>query len=293
MPPHIPTAPRPLRGVFFMLAAMAMLPLIDVMAKLLGQQGVPILQIVWARLAFGTILTLPFAWRLAGPRGLIPARPGYHALRAAFLIAATFFFFLSLTFLPIADALAIFFVQPLVVTLLSPWFLGEKVGPRRWTAVLIGFIGMLIIIRPGLAEVNPGSLLALASGTCLAIYFVMTRRISGQADAMVTTFHTNAMGTLILSGVVGFLWLPPTPAQWLMMGALGAIATFGHYLIVLAYDHAEASLLAPLAYTEIITATLLGWMVFGDLPDRWTVLGVSILIACAIYISVRERKARA
>ena len=280
---------RPIIGVGLMLGAMAVLPGIDVIAKMLGQQGVPVLQIVWARLALGALMTLPFAWRIAGPRGLWPARPWYHLMRAALLVAATFCFFLSLHWLPIADALAIFFVQPLIVTILSALILREAVGPRRWAAVAIGFIGTLIIIRPGFAEVNPGSLLAFGAGTFLACYFVMTRSIAGQAHAMVTTFQTSLLGGLILSAVIWTVWQTPTLSQWALFAALAFIATFGHLMIVRAYDHAEASLLAPLAYTEMVTSVILGWVFFRDFPDAYTFLGVAILIACAIYISMRER----
>ncbi len=273
-----------------MLAAMAVLPGIDVIAKFLGQGGMPVLQIVWARLTFGAVLTLPFAARQTGARGLIPDQPGIHTLRASLLIAATFFFFSALKFLPIADALAIFFVQPLVVTALSPLILKEKVGPRRWAAVCVGFIGTVIIIRPGVAALNPGNLLALAAGTSLALYFLLTRRITGRSKAIVTTFYTNAIGCLIASVLVAFVWKTPTPVEWLQFVALAAIANIGHYCIVLAYDHAEASLLAPLAYTEMVTSTLMGLIFFGDFPDRWTFTGVAILIACAIYISMREHQ---
>ena len=280
---------HPLWGVALMLGAMAVLPGIDVIAKILGREGVPVLQIVWARLALGAVLTLPFALRIAGPRGLWPARPWYHLARAALLVAATFCFFLSLHWLPIADALAIFFVQPLIVTLLSALILREQVGPRRMIAVAVGFIGTLIIIRPGLSEVNPGSWLALAAGAFLACYFVMTRAISGQAHAMVTTFQTSLLGGLILSVLIWWVWVPPSPAQWVLFVALAFIATFGHLMIVRAYDHAEASLLAPLAYTEMVTSVILGWIFFKDFPDFWTFVGVGILISCAIYISMRER----
>ena len=160
--------PAQLIGIGLMLAAMAVLPVIDVIAKIMGQGGTPVLLIVWARLTIGALLTLPFALPRTGLRGLLPGRPLYHGLRASLLIAATSFFFWSLKFLPIADALAIFFVQPLVVTALSPLVLGEHVGPRRWAAVAVGFIGTLIIIRPGFSGMNPGSPLALASGISLA-----------------------------------------------------------------------------------------------------------------------------
>ena len=284
--------PRPLFGVGFMLAAMAALPFIDVFAKILGEEGVPILQIVWARLSFGALVTLPLALHKVGVAGLLPRRPLYHGLRAGFLALATFSFFSALTYLPIADALAIFFIQPLIVTVLSAFVLKERVGPRRWAAVAIGFVGTLIIIRPGFVELNPGSLLALAAGGFLAIYFVMTRAISGQAPAIVTTFQTNIVGATLLSLVVPLIWLAPTPAQWAMFLALGAVANFGHFLVVRAYDYAEASLLAPLAYTEMIMATLVGWYFFGDFPDGWTFVGVAVLIGCALYISIRERAAK-
>lgn len=281
----------PLIGVILMLTAMAILPGIDVIAKTLGQQGMPITQIVWARMFFGAVLTLPFALRQGGMRTLVPDRPIFHTIRAAFLMLATFCFFSSLKYLPIADALAIFFVQPLVLTALSPFVLGERVGPRRWMAVAVGFLGTLIIIRPGLGGINPGSLLALGAGTSLALYFLMTRRIAGSAPAMVTTFHTMLIGAVLASLLAALVWVAPSSGQWALFAALGLIAALGHYLITRAYDFAEASLLAPLAYTEMITSVVLGWWFFGDFPDGWTFVGAAILISCAIYISVRERKA--
>lgn len=284
------TPERPLVGVALMIGAMAILPGIDVIAKTLGQAGMPVVQIVWARMAFGALGAAPFAVRYQGASALWPDRPWLHALRSGLLMAATFSFFSSLKYLPIADALAIFFVQPMILTALSPVILGEKVGPRRWGAVLAGFIGTLIIIRPGLVAFNPGSLLALTAGVMLALYFLMTRRLTGSAPAMVTTFHTNLMGALITSALAVSFWTPPTGAEWALLAALGLIAAAGHYLITRSYDFAEASLLAPLAYTEIVTSVALGWWFFGDFPDGWTFVGVAILIACALYISFRERR---
>jgi drug/metabolite transporter (DMT)-like permease len=280
---------HPLLGIGLMLLAMAVLPFLDVIAKYLGQQGVPVMQIVWARLFFGTLVTLPFALKLAGPRGLMPNMPIMHGIRATFLIAATSFFFWGLHFLSIADTLSIFFVQPLIVTLLSPLVLRETVGIHRWIAVVIGFIGTLIIIRPGFQEFNPGVILALLAGTSLAIYMLLTRKISGSAPAMVTTYYTSLMGGVIMSAVMLFQWQPVPPVTWGFFVLLALIANGGHYLIVKAYDHAEASLLAPLAYTEMVMATVAGWYFFGDFPDAWTFLGVGILIACAIFSSLKER----
>lgn len=291
MPPSRP--PRPLLGIGFMLAAMAILPVIDVFAKKLGQAGMPILIVVWARALFGGLMTLPFALRAEGARAFRPAQPLRQLARAVLLFGATFLFFNALKYLPIADALAIFFVNPLVIVILSALALHERVGPRRWAAVAVGFVGTLIIIRPGMVEVNPGTFFAIGSGVALGSYFVLTRAMAGAADAMVLNFQTSAIGAGLMTLALPILWQSPSPVQWLMLASLGVIATLGHVFITKAYEHGEASLLAPLAFTEIIMATILGWWFFGDLPDRWTVLGVTILIASAIYISIRERRAKA
>lgn len=284
--------PRPLLGIGLMLAAMAILPLIDVLAKFLGQAGLPILVVVWARALFGALMVAPLAFRAAGHKALLPERPLYHTLRALLLYASTWFFFTALTYLPIADALAIFFVNPLVVTLLSALVLRERVGPRRWAAVAVGFVGTMIIIRPGLVELNPGTLLALLAGTSLGSYFVMTRARAVHDDANVMTFQTSAIGTLGLTLLLPLGWQMPSPQEWLMLLGVGVIATAGHLLITRAYEQAEASLLAPLAFTEIVVAVLVGWWFFGDWPDRWTLLGVAVLIGSAVYISLRERRVR-
>lgn len=276
-----------------MLAAMAILPVIDVIAKKLGQAGMPILVVVWARALFGGVMTLPFALKAEGTRAFRPAQPLRQLARAMLLFGATFLFFSALKYLPIADAMAIFFVNPLAIVVLSALVLYERVGPRRWAAVAVGFIGTLIIIRPGLVEVNPGTFFALGSGVALGSYFVLTRAMAGAADAMVLNFQTSAIGAALMALALPFLWVTPSPTQWAMLAALGGIATLGHVLITKAYEHGEASLLAPLAFTEIVMATVLGYAFFGDLPDRWTVLGVAILIGSAIYISVRERRAKA
>ena len=280
--------PQTLRGIALMLAAMAILPFLDVCAKILGRQGVPVIEVVWARMVFGTLFTLPFAWRAAGAGALVPARPVVHGFRAAFLIGATAFFFLGLQYMPIADTLAIFFVQPLVVTALSPFVLGERVDGRRWAAVVVGFLGTLVIIRPGIQAVNAGVLFALAAGLSMALYMLMTRRIAGSAPAVVTTFQTNLAGAALASLAVAPVFEPPAPQQWGLFVLLAVIAGVGHYLIVRAYDLCQASLLAPLAYSEMIMATAAGWWFFGDLPDVWTFAGVGILIGSAVVISLGE-----
>jgi drug/metabolite transporter (DMT)-like permease len=282
--------PQPLKAIILMLMAMAVLPLIDVFAKFLGQQGVPIIQLVWARFFFGALLTLPFALQVAGPRLFIPSHPKMQFSRAILLILGTAFFFWALKYLPIADTLAIYFIQPILVTALSPFLLGERVGPRRWAMVALGFVAVLIIIRPGFKELNPGVILAFSAGLCSAFYLILTRMMTGAVNAMVTSFQTSFLGTIPLLVALPFVWVSIDTTQWAMLFGLGFCAILGHYLVAKAYDMAEASMLSPISYTEMINAVFCGWLFFGDFPDTWTFIGVGILIGCAFYISVRERE---
>jgi drug/metabolite transporter (DMT)-like permease len=285
------TSPHALKGIGLVLVAMAILPLIDVCAKFLGKQGIPVTEMVWGRFFFGALFTLPFAMQRVGADAFRPVNPLFNTGRALFLILGTACFFLALRYLPIADTLAIYFVQPILITALSPFLLGEHVGIRRWVSVFVGFTGVLIIIRPGIQAINPGVFFALAAGTFSALYILITRHLTGKADAMVTTFQTSTIGALALSAAAPLYWVEPNLHQWLLIVMLGAIAIAGHYLITRAYDFAEASLLSPFNYTEMIMAVAAGWYFFGDFPDAWTFVGVAILFGCAIYISWRERAA--
>jgi drug/metabolite transporter (DMT)-like permease len=282
------TSHNPLKGIGLILVAMAILPMIDVCAKFLGQQGIPVLQMVWARFFFGALFSMPFALQAIGAGALVPINLAANAGRAFFLMLGTAFFFLALKSLPIADTLAIYFVQPILITALSPLILGEHVGIRRWITVCIGFVGVLIIIRPGFQELNIGVLYALGAGTTSAFYILLTRHMTGRAKAMVATFQTSAIGAIVLTAALPLSYAVPTAYQWTLLILLGTIAIAGHFLITRAYDFAEASMLAPFNYTEMIIAVIVGWYFFGDLPDKWTIIGVSILIGCAIYISWRE-----
>ncbi len=283
-------AQRPLVGIAIMLFAMALLPYMDVAAKYLGEMGVPVVQLVWARTCFGALMTLPFVVAKFDLKTIVtPDSPKILVLRSFFLLSSNGLYFWSLKYLPIADVLAISFVQPLAITLLSPVMLAEQVGVRRWIATITGFVGTLIIIRPGFQAFNLGIVLALGSGFAMAMYMILTRKIAGRTNALLTTLHTNAFGTVVVSIAALFFWQTPTLEQWGLFVLLAFFATFAHYLIVRAYDHAEASTLAPFSYTEIIMAVIAGYWFFGDFPDRWTFIGVGILIASAIYISHRER----
>jgi drug/metabolite transporter (DMT)-like permease len=277
-------------GISLMLFAMAILPVMDAIGKHLGQ-FLPVLLIVWGRLVFATLFTLPAVLIRHGVAGAIrPQRPLMQLARSMLMVLSTMSFFTGLRYLPIADTLAIFFIMPLVVTALAPLVLGEHVGVRRWSAVVVGFIGTLIIIRPGFHGVNVGTLWALTAGVSMAIFMLLTRKIAGSIDPLINNFQTTLIGAILVSLAMPWLWQSPGLENWGLLAAVGAVAAIGHYAMVRAYDFASAPTLAPLAYTEMISATVIGYLVFGDFPDLWTILGVAILIGSAIYISYRESR---
>jgi drug/metabolite transporter (DMT)-like permease len=281
--------PNTLAGIGLMVSAMLIFPFLDVCAKFLGQWGVPVIEIVWARLFFGLLLSAPLLAMREGRESLRPRDSIMNALRGFFLVISTMMFFGALRYQGVAETLAIYFVQPLFITALAPIVLKEKVGINRWLAVAIGFVGVLIIIRPGYLELNPGVFLAAGSGLGSAITLLLTRKLAGKSSAIANTVYTNFFGSIFASVILIPFWQTPSFNIFLFMLLLAVIGTFANFLTIMAMEKAEASLLAPLGYTEMINAVLAGWYFFSDFPDRWTFVGVAILIACAIYISYRER----
>jgi drug/metabolite transporter (DMT)-like permease len=283
-----PPPPRPLLGIALMLAGMLVLPLQDGVAKWLSEtQSVPM--VVWARYVFHLALLVPLLlWRLS-PAEIVLRRPGTQVVRAVVMLASSLLFFGALARLPLVDTLALFFVSPLVVALLAPWLLRERVGLARLLAVAVGFVGVLIVLRPGSAVWGPYALLALGSGVMHALYLIVTRRLAGSAAPLTTLAFGAAFGAAALSVWVIPRWVPPTPQEWGLMIALGVLATVGHYLVVKAFDFAPASTLSPLGYAEIVGATLVGYLFFADLPDAWSWLGIAVIVASGLWVSLRGR----
>ena len=280
---------NPLLGIALMVGAMLLFPYLDVCAKFLGQWGIPVIEIVWARLFFGMVFTAPMLVISEGVQALRPRDPKINALRGFTLVISTMMFFGALQFQGVAETLSIYFVQPLFITALAPWVLKEKVGLNRWLAVAMGFVGVLIIVRPGFMQLNPGVFLALGSGLGSAITLLLTRKLAGSSSALANTFYTSLFGSAVAGLALIPFWQTPTWGELLVMVLLSTIGTTANFLTVLAMQFAEASLLAPFGYTEMINAVLGGWLFFGDFPDGWTFVGVAVLIACALYISFRER----
>ncbi|MDZ7799713.1 MAG: DMT family transporter [Trueperaceae bacterium] len=280
---------RLLTGFLLMMGAMILLPVMDGFAKHL-QTRYPVAQVVWARYLFHLLVMLPLVLARFGPRALWPERVGVQVFRGSLLLGATTLFFSSIARMPLADTLALFFVSPLVVTVLATLVLGEPVGWRRAAAVAVGFAGVLVILRPGTGVFEWTALLAVGAGTVHGLYMLTTRKLAGSAPPLVTLAYTALVGAIVMSAIVGFVWVPPTPGDFGLMLLLGLLAAAGHFLIIKAFDHAPAAWLAPVGYSEIVMSTLVGYVAFGDFPDGWTWIGIAIIVASGLYVSVRERR---
>ena len=280
---------NPALGILLMVAAMMVVPFMDVLAKLLSDRyGTT--QLTWARFFFHFSFLAPIVLYRYGAAALKPRQPILQLIRGGFTLAATMLFFAAIAEMPIADALALLFVSPIIVTALSPFLLGEHVGIRRWSAVILGFMGALIILRPGFGVAQTSSYLAIGAGCSFAIYTLLTRKLAGSDPPLVTLTYTAVLGAASMSIAVIPVWVAPPPIDLLMMAGIGAIAAGGHFLLIKAFDHAPASLLAPYSYSEIVMATAVGWIFFSDFPDGWTWTGIAVIVASGIYISWRERR---
>ena len=180
------------------------------------------------------------------------------------------------------------FIAPLIVTAFSPFFLGEKVGYKRWLAVIIGFVGSLVVIRPGIVEINLASIAALITGIMYGFYLIITRKLSSSDNPLLTLLLTGVVGAIIISLIMPIVWVQPSLTQWSLMAAVGIFACIGHFFLILSLKYADASKLAPFSYFEIITNIMIGYYFFGDFPDKWTFLGLFIIVSAGIYIFRRE-----
>jgi len=215
--------------------------------------------------------------------------PKLQLFRGLILLSANLLFFYSISIISLAKALTLAFIHPLIVTALSPIFLGEKVDIKRWVAVLIGFTGALIVIRPGFLEVNLASLSAFGCGICYGFYLIVTRKLSDTDNPLLTLLFTGIVGTIVLSSMMPIVWVHPTIDQWYMLISIGLVASIAHGFIIISFRMAEASKLAPLGYSEIITNIIIGFYVFSDFPDLFTFIGLFVIMLSGIYVFKSEQ----
>ena len=277
-----------MKAISYNLLAWAILPFMDTIAKYLSSD-LSFFQITWARYFFTVLFTLPFMFFFFRKNLTWTTQPKLQIFRGLTLLFANVLFFYSISVISMAKALTLAFVAPLITTALSPFILGEKVGFRRWSAVIVGFIGSLIVIRPGFIEFNLASVAALGTGFFYGIYLIITRKLHTSDSPLLTLLLTGVVGAVVASFLVPVVWINPTFNQWSLLALMGIFACLGHLFLILSLKYADASKLAPFGYFEIVTNIILGYYFFSDFPDFWMWIGLLIIISSGIYITIRER----
>jgi drug/metabolite transporter (DMT)-like permease len=279
-----------LRGILLMCAGVSTFPFMNAAVKLLTAHY-PATQITWARftghLMVMLIVFLPrYRWTLLRTR-----RPVVQMGRSILMLLSNLLFVMAIGRVPLATASAIGFTAPLIVTALSVPLLGESVGWRRWSAVLVGFTGALLVIRPGSGFSDPSVLLLLLSSLAYALYQIATRWVGRYDNAATGIIFTALFGSLAMSLPMLFVFVMPL-SVWdaLLFGSLGLLGGFGHYLVIRAFQFGAAAVIAPLGYVELVGTTVLGFLIFGNFPDAWTWAGAGLIIASGIYIAWREQR---
>lgn len=285
-------APTTSRGIACVLAAWLLFACMDAGSKLLAEHY-SIIQILWVRFVSLAAIAAWLARRQGGSSALRTRHFWLQSLRSVLLVTEIGLFILTITVLPLANAHAILAVTPLIVTALSVPLLGEHVGIRRWSAIGVAFVGVLIILRPGLGVVHPFALLALLCSVMFALYQILTRIVSRADPPLTTLFYTALVGVAGLTLLVPFYWTTPDAAGWALFALVAALGASGHFLLIKALQLAPASTLQPFSYTILMWATLVGLVVFGNLPDLLTVVGALVITASGIYTFARERRMRA
>ncbi len=291
--------PQILFGILMMVGFTIFGPTIDVFAKLAGEANIPVFQIALARFAIQLVWLLPIALYIGCLH--LPDRKQtiLYLWRGGLILGATSFFFASLNYLPLADAISIFFIEPFLLTLLGAAILKEPIGWRRITACIVGFSGAMLVIQPQYTEVGIAAAFPVGTAFCFAFYLILTRQMTQKSHPVTVQFHTSLAALILLMPVL--LWMDDGPVEALdlviidayqlaLLVGVGTMATIAHLFITTAFQHVPVAVLAPLQYLEIISATLFGWWIFADLPNGMTIIGITIIIGSGIYVLMRERK---
>ena len=289
-------------GFLALVLGMLIIPGIDAIGRLLTGQIAPG-QIAVVRFAFQCLVLLPFVVLLPAAKRRFDGHLWAHVLRAFLFLCTTVIFFAAVQVMPLAEAISTFFVEPLILTVLSAVILGETIGWRRISAVIIGLAGALLIVRPGVLNFGWAAVLPLAAAVTFAFYMIITKWLTTRSNSVFMQFTAGAFGTLMIATALGVHWIAtdgaatgpfalvwPTPVQWGLLMLLGVIATTGHQLIVFALGRVPASVAAPFQYLEIIGATALGYLLFRELPDGQTWLGIALIVGAGLYVIYREQR---
>lgn len=278
------------RAVLYMLFAAVLIPLLNASAKYLTRDY-PVIEITWARYAGHFVyMIIAFAPR-RGLRLFQASRPILQLVRSTLLCVSTLIFITALRYVPLPTATAISFTAPFIVTALAPALLGEAVGVRRWVAVMAGFLGALVVVRPGVAGANEAALLVLGSALFSALYQILTRKLAAHDPAETSITYIALAGFVLTTIPLPFVWIAPASLlDTALFIGLGIFGGFGHYFMVRAFELAPAPVVSPFSYSHLIGAAVLSYVVFGQLPDVWTWLGALVIVGSGLFILVAERR---
>ena len=278
-------------GIALMCGAVLCFALLDAIAKYLAGHMDP-LQVAGMRFVSAFIIALMFSNPLTRPGLLKTGQPGLQFLRGLMLVSTTILNFLAFRYLQLDEALAILFSTPFLVAIAAGPLLGEWVGWRRWTAIVVGFIGVLVVIRPGMSDgMQWAALFSVGAAIFYAAYGIATRMVSRTNSSETTLFYGNLVAVTVMAPLLPFVWKGPLSLlDFGLLVAVGALGSVGHYLLIAAHRRTPASVLSPFMYTQLVWATTLGFLVFGDIPTQWTLIGGAIVVASGLYLIYRERK---
>lgn len=282
---------QPIVGLLLMCAACALFPIMNGFVKLLAANYDPA-QIVWFRITVHLVLVaVVFVPRLG--LGLFRTRRiGLQTLSSVMMLSSTLCFFFAVKNIPVAEAIAVSFVAPLAVVFLAWPLLGERITLMRLGAVLVGFAGVLVVIRPGSAVFQWASVLLVGSALCYAVYQIIIRRVAGIDHPATSVFYSVLLGTVLMSIAVPFVWkTPASPVDWALLCSLGALGGLGHYCIARAMTYASANFLAPFNYTQMIGSVIVGYLMFAEMPDLFVWLGSALIVGAGLIVGWQSRKA--
>jgi drug/metabolite transporter (DMT)-like permease len=280
---------RRLVGIGLMCAALICFSCLDATAKWLNRSVDPLLT-VWWRYAASVILVSFLINPWTKPGVIRSNRFWLQVLRSMLLFLSTVANFIALQYLQLAETISIIFSTPLMVALISGPLLGEWVGPRRLIAIAVGFIGVLIVTRPGMGTMHPAILLSVGGSVAYAFYAISTRILAAHDSSQTTMVYSGLAGLALMTPLLPWIWTTPeSPLTWVLFVSLGFYGAFGHWLLILAHARAPAAILSPFIYSQIVWMLALGYIVFGDWPDRWTLIGAGVVIASGLYLLYRER----
>lgn len=283
-------AEHPIKGIALICLAVLLFASHDTLSKYLSA-FYPIVMVVWARYVVHTLLMLVVFVPRSGFSAVVRTkRPRLQLLRALCLIGTSLLFTTGLRYIPLAEATAVNFLAPLLVTALSVPFLGERVSRAQWLAVLAGFVGVLIVVRPGGALFTPAILLPLGSALCFGFYQLLTRKLSGVDSPTTSNFLTGILNSLVMSALLPFFWSTPTLVHGLFMIGLGTCGMLGHMLLTQAFRHAAPAMLAPFSYGQILFAGLFGYLIFDHTPDQYALVGIAVICLSGLAVAWAQRK---